>query len=219
MIRIAAAFCFLAVNFYIYNYFATEAVTPPRQSFAEFPETLEGWHCVERETLEEKVLNNLGVTDYLICTYQREEPAAVVAAYVGYHETQVREEGGGGGENAIHPPKHCLPGSGWSILDASVVELELPGLPPGAQVNRMIIAKGNARQLVYYWYHSRGRVIAQDWRKLIALFWDRATQSRTDGSLVRFTVPVVRDQYDVAEASFRDLASAVVPRLPAYVPQ
>ena len=49
--------------------------------------------------------------------------------------------------------------------------------------------------------------------------WDRATKHRTDGSLVRFTVPLVPNHEDRAEATFRSLAPLVVERLPHYVPR
>jgi EpsI family protein len=101
--------------------------------------------------------------------------------------------------------------------------LELPGFPEGgAEVNRFIIAHGNRRQVVYYWYHSRGRIIAEDWQKIVALFWDRARIQRTDGSLVRFTIPLKRaNEEDIARAdeAFRDLASQIVPLLPAFIPE
>jgi EpsI family protein len=140
---------------------------------------------------------------------------------VGYHAAQVRREGGGGGkENMIHPPAHCLPGSGWDIIDSRRVPLELPGLPGGrAEVNRLVIAKGEARQLVFYWYQERGRVIARDWQKIVDLFWDRATRSRTDGALVRFSAPIpARGDADEAERTLLDLAGHIVAQLPAYVP-
>jgi EpsI family protein len=104
-------------------------------------------------------------------------------------------------------------------MDTRLERLELPGFPEGgANVNRVIIAKGNQRQLVYYWYHSRGRIIAQDWKKLVALFWDRATLRRTDGSLLRFTIPVYRDRIAPADETLREIASRVLLRLPPFVP-
>jgi hypothetical protein len=42
--------------------------------------------------------------------------------------------------------------------------------------------------------------------------------SRTDGALVRFTVPIGRGEEARAEEAFREVATALVPLLPAYVP-
>ena len=219
MIKYAAALLFISINFYTYNYMASEAVFPPREHFESFPTQFGAWTCAKQQEMTPEVERNLGVTDYLICNYVRHEQGDMVGVYVGYHESQVRDEGGGAGENSIHPPAHCLPGSGWDIIDSRTVPLDMEGLPGRPQdVNRLIIAKGEARQLVYYWYQSRGRVIAQDPMKILYVFLDRATSGRTDGSLVRFTIPIRRDNEEQADAAFRELASELLPWLPAYVP-
>jgi EpsI family protein len=214
---IAAAF--LALNFYTYHFFATAAVLPQRDPLDDFPLQLGDWRCDTPQELTEAIIDNLGVTDYRICDYVRRAPWGHVNLYLGYHASQVRREGGGSGENSIHPPEHCIPGSGWDIIDRRAIELDLPGLPQRpAHVNRLIIAKGNSRQLVYYWYQSRGRVIAEGWKKIAGVFWDRAVRHRTDGSLVRFTIPVRNDDAEAAEADFREVANHVVPLLPVYIP-
>jgi EpsI family protein len=218
--KLAVALAFLALNFYTYHFLARNAVIPPRTSFSEFPlEPGEGWVCPEPEGMEQDVLDNLGVTDFLLCNFRNEERREIINVYIGYHQTQVREEGGGSGENSIHPPAHCLPGSGWDIIHNETVPL---GIGPHANdtVRRLVIAKGDARQLVYYWYNSRGRVVSEDWEKILYVGFDRATRGRTDGSLVRFTMPVIerRGGIERAEASFRSLAPLVIGQLPAYVP-
>jgi hypothetical protein len=87
-----------------------------------------------------EVERNLGVTDYVICTYRNVASGDVVGMYVGYHASQVRKEGGGSGENMIHPPAHCLPGSGWDIIASRRMPLDLAGLPGARLVNRLIVA-------------------------------------------------------------------------------
>ena len=218
--KLSVAAAFLALNFYVYHHLASEEVQPARLSFAAFPDHLGHWTCPAQQRVDPKVLENLGVTDYLLCDFRRESPRAVANVYVGYHASQVRKEGGGPKGTSIHPPKHCLPGSGWDIIQAERVPLDLPLLPqPSAPVNRLVIAKGEARQLVYYWYQSRGRVVADDWKKILLLFWDRARLQRSDGSLVRITVPLQRGEMAEAEGAFRDLAALVVEKLPAYIPE
>lgn len=220
MLKVLAAAAFLAANFYVYHWYARSQVIPPRQAFAAFPNQLDGWSCDQRQFMDAETLENLGASDYLICEFRRAEPFAQVGVYFGYHETQVREEGGGSGENSIHPPAHCLPGSGWDIIAHEIVELDLPGLPERpASVNRLVIAKGELRQLVYYWYQTQGRVIAQDWRKIVYLTWDRARHQRTDGALVRFTAPILRKDDATADQQVRELAAQLIPKLGAYVPE
>ncbi|MGI9591086.1 MAG: exosortase C-terminal domain/associated protein EpsI [Myxococcota bacterium] len=217
MTKLLAALGFLALNFYIYNFFASEAVYPEREEFTSFPLELEGgWVCSELGGITDEVRKELGVTDFLLCDFRNAERARSVNVYVGYHASQVRE--GRGDENSIHPPAHCLPGSGWDIIRNETVPIGELSPVPGATAKRLVIAKGKFRQIVYYWYQSRGRVISQDWQKILFVGLDRATRKRTDGSLVRFTVPYRQGDETRAEDALIALASQVISRLPAYVP-
>lgn len=219
MMKIAAALAFLALNFYTYHYMAREAVVPPRSLFADFPMTLAGWRCPEQGSVDPEVWRGLGATDLFLCNYIQPDANALVSVYVGYHATQIREEGGGASENSIHPPAHCLPGAGWDIIDNQTVDLDIAGLPSeNGSGKRLIVAKGDARQLVYYWYQSRGRIIAEDWQKVLYVGWDRATRGRTDGSLVRFMIPVRQGDIERAESEFREISELVIQQLESYVP-
>lgn len=223
MTKLVAAAAFLALNAYVYHFLATQAVIPSRERFDTFPRQIgESWSCVGEPEISDDVKRNLGVTDYLFCNFVSPEYRIPVGVYVGYHQTQVREEGGGAGENSIHPPAHCLPGSGWDVIQNDKVSIGFAGLPePDAQVRRLVIARNEDRALVYYWYQSRNRVISDDWKKILFLGWDRATRGRTDGSLVRFTIPIFDERdggEERSEAMFRSLAPLVVSRLPEYVP-
>jgi EpsI family protein len=197
---------------------AHAAVIPPRESFTAFPLQLEGWQCARNEPLAPDVIENLGATDTLICDYVRADQTDI-GLYIGYHATQVREEGGGSAENSIHPPAHCLPGSGWDIVDSRTVPIDLPGLTdPKGTAKRLIIAKGEQRQLVYYWYQMGGRVVSEDWQKILFVGYDRARRGRTDGALVRFTLGIGHGGDEAAETKLRDFARLVVPLLPRFVP-
>jgi EpsI family protein len=218
MSKVVAAVAFLALNFYVYHYMARHSVVPPRDNFASFPLTIDDWRCDHNEPLDPAIKENLGATDTLICQFVRADRTLGIGVYVGYHATQIREEGGGAGENSIHPPAHCLPGSGWDIIDSHNVSLSFPGLTnPRSRAKRLIIAKGTQRQLVYYWYQMQGRFVSDDWRKILYLGYDRAVSGRTDGALVRFTMPI-RENGAGDESSLIALATRVALLLPRYVP-
>ena len=220
MIKTLVAVAFVVLNFYTYNFLASDPFYPKRADFDTFPPELGEWACYEPLEISDEILANLGVSDYLACRFARPQDRVGIDVYIGYHASQVREEGGGAGENSIHPPAHCLPGSGWDIIKHQTVPITAAGLlQPNAKVKRLVIAKGNSRQLVYYWYQSRGRVISADWQKILFVGLDRALQSRTDGSLIRFTVPIVGNDEATAESAFQDLAPRILTLLPDYVPE
>lgn len=214
MTKLFAAFTFLALNSYVYWYMGSAEVIPDRTSFDAFPDHLGEWHCPTRETLEPAVINNLQVSDYLSCVFVNPERNAAAHVYVGYHERQTRDRESGKAA-VIHPPEHCLPGSGWDVIESEIVPIDVG---PGGEAKRFVIAKGNERSLVYFWYQSRGHVIAHSHEKILWMFLDRATKGRTDGSLVRFTIPVYYGDFETAEETFRSLSSEVTPLLSRYVP-
>ncbi|HPG26356.1 MAG TPA: EpsI family protein [Myxococcota bacterium] len=218
MSKILAAIVFLALNAYVYWQMGSTEVIPPRASFSGFPNDLDGWHCSERDVLDDKVINNLRVTDYLSCGFfEKPGPGDVnrgVHLYIGYHERQTRDRETGAA-TAIHPPEHCLPGSGWDVIDSRILPIEIGA---GGEAKRFVIAKGSQRALVYFWYQSRGRAVARGHEKILWLFLDRARYGRTDGALVRFTIPIVNGDMDQAEETFHDFARLITPRLSAYVP-
>ena len=181
LLAVAAAIVFLGANFALFRFVGEAEAYPQRRPLAEFPTQVGEWSCRSRIFMDEGTLRISDVDDYHLCNYERRRsaepdaqsgqtaPVEVVNLYLGYHARQMRAGGTGRGdaEGAIHPPKHCLPGSGWDIVEAGEVEIEAEGLPGGrAAVNRFIIARGNDRQVVYYWYHSRGRVVARPTRLL-----------------------------------------------------
>jgi EpsI family protein len=213
MKKLIVALLFIGLNLYVYRFFASEDFIPERDRFAAFPMQVNEWHCPETETMADDILRRLGVTDYLLCNYVDREAGRVANVYAGYHETQTRTTGGN--ETIIHPPEHCLPGAGWDIIENDIVPIQFGRK---GEAKRVVVAKGNARSLVYFWYQSRGRVIARNHEKVVFMFLDRATMKRTDGSLIRFTVPIRHGDVAEAELTFASIANALMPLLSDYIP-
>jgi EpsI family protein len=86
-------------------------------------------------------------------------------------------------------------------------------------VNRVIIAKGESRQLVYYWFQQRGRLIASEYLVKWYLLLDALTKHRTDGAMVRLVTPI-DDATDSgkADATLISLMNDLTPQLGGYIP-
>ena len=214
MTKLLAAIAILGLNAYVFWYLGSDEVIPPRTPFAEFPDRVGEWRCLDREEMDEAIIENLKVTDYISCVFFKPTDNENIHLYVGYHQRQTRDRETGA-TSSIHPPEHCLPGSGWDVIGSKIVPIESG---PGGEAKRFIIAKGNQRALVYFWYQSRGRVIARNYQKILWMFLDRARRGRTDGSLVRFTIPIQHGDVEAAEASFHEFEEQVVPLLPEFIP-
>lgn len=186
-----------------------EEIRPERTKLTAFPLALEAWQANEGR-LDTQVEVGLGVDDYVLADYRR-GANEVVNLYVAYYGSQRKGA-------SPHSPQVCIPGGGWLITGLDRMTLDLEGTGP-FEVNRVIISRGNQRQLVYYWFEQRGRRIANEYWMKWYLLVDALLRNRSDGALVRVTTPIgsleeARDA-DKRLAAFARLA---VPRLAPHVP-
>lgn len=186
-------------------------IQPKRKTFAEFPMELGKW-IGKGDRLEQIYLKELKLDDYLLADFA-EEPGKPVNLYVAYYATQRK------GESA-HSPRTCIPGGGWEMVGLAehVVEgVTINGRP--LVVNRAVIRLGEQKQLTYYWFQQRGRVITNEYLVKWLIFWDALTRNRTDGALVRLVTPVMPGE-DIAAAEKRMVAFTreVSGRLSGFVP-
>ena len=170
-----------------------------RKSFSEFPLDLaDRWNGKELG-LEQSVLDILKLTDYMMRVYVPTaktggEPRTEVLPvwlYVGYYQSQRTGM-------TYHSPRNCLPGAGWQFVESEEVTIPLRE-GPSMTINKVLIQKGLDKQIILYWYHDRGRIIASEYRAKGYLVWDAVTKHRTDGALVRLSVPVTT----TPEAAYR----------------
>ena len=80
--------------------------------------------------------------------------------------------------------------------------------------------KGASKQLSYFWFPQRDRVLTNAWELKWYNFVDALTRQRTDGALVRLVTPVYPNE-EVADADRRLAAftKEVVPVLNEYLPK
>ena len=183
-----------------------EAIVP-RQPLQDLPYTLAAWTGKE-QPLQQDVLRVVGVSDYANRYYSSSsEPP--VQLYVGYYASQRTGD-------TIHSPKNCLPGSGWEPIHSGYATLYLPN---GRKivVNESVIQQDQNKQLVFYWYQGRGRVIASEYAGKICLVADALSRNRTDGALVRLVTPM-NDGQNKARSRLTDFTQELFPALDRLIP-
>jgi exosortase D (VPLPA-CTERM-specific) len=188
-----------------------QEIIPKRQDFNGFPLYVNDWRGDEGR-LEEVYLKSLKLDDYLIGDYTNSFGSAV-NFYIAYYASQKAG-------SAAHSPRACIPGGGWKV--DQVTQMEVPGLLVNGNplnVNRLVIKRGEALQLVYYWFQQRGRVITNEWLVKWYLFLDGLTKHRTDGALVRLTTSIgLKEEWGDGDKRLVDFAGKVVPLLDDYIP-
>ena len=180
----------------------------PNLSFDAFPLEINEWRGT-RSRLDEDIYNILGVEDYVMADY-RDVHGRGINLYVGFYQSQSQGD-------IIHSPKNCLPGAGWKIVDARTEALRFNGSGSPTKVARLLLKKGEASQVVLYWYQSRGRIIFSEYWQKIWLVVDSITRHRTDGSFVRLIAPVLESE-DKTLNRLKVFAEQIKPYLDRHIP-
>jgi exosortase D (VPLPA-CTERM-specific) len=187
-----------------------EAVQP-RDSFFAFPNQIETWSG-RRSAMEQVYLDALKLDDYIMADYRRGD-RELVNFYVAWYDSQRAG-------SSAHSPRSCLPAGGWRMTQFSqidVPEIQVGGRP--LRANRVQIELGNQKQVVYYWFQQRGRVITNEYLVKWYLFVDSLTRRRTDGALVRLVTPLkIGESAAAADRRLVEFASKVAPRLERHIP-
>jgi exosortase D (VPLPA-CTERM-specific) len=187
-----------------------EEIIPDRKQYVEFPLEFDGW-TGKAGYLEKMYINTLKFTDYILNDYIGEDGGSI-NFYSAYYASQKK------GASA-HSPKSCIPGGGWRItsFDTHTIDNVSIGAVPMV-INRLVIQKGEIKQLVYYWFQQRGRVVTNEYMMKWYLFWDSMTQSRTDGALMRLTTVLKSSQdISVADKRLQSFSKVIAPIIPDYV--
>ena len=185
---------------------------PIKKSLSQFPLELNQWKGT-RQAMEQKFVDTLDLSDYVIVDYH-DSTGKNVNLYVAYYESQRKGE-------SIHSPATCLPGGGWIFKEAGEASVPIPGYNTGfIPVNRAFMIKSGYKQLSYYWFPQRGRILTNAYQLKIFAFWDALTKHRTDGALVRLITPVYEsEELEDADARLQRFVSESNPILSEFLPE
>ncbi len=182
----------------------------PRTALASFPLELKNWGGTD-VPIPEEILKTLRPGEFLQRTYEdKRGDGSYVDLYVAYLQNK--------GALFRHLPQDCLIGSGWLPVESGTTTLAFPGDAP-FPANRYLIAKGDDRQLVLFWYSVRGRRVAsEDWMNVYLTF-DSLGFNRTDNALIRMNTELrPGEKPEEAERRLRSFAGLVSPLLKSFIP-
>jgi EpsI family protein len=178
------------------------------------PRQIEDWSTSGEGGWGADAVTALGVDDYLLRRYTRED-GAQLWLYIGVHDGLSMAPGSG----SPHSPLLCYPGQGWEIVARQEREVARKGNEHVA-ANWLLVEKDGEAKSVIYWQQWGGEIATeQQWGDygtklawLIRLPGLLTANQRTDRSLVRISSPVMGD-IDGTLAHQRDFAAAILPIL------
>lgn len=185
-----------------------EPEIPERRAFNSFPLKINNM-IAEEDVLPGVEQTILNMSDYFLGHY-REGGNPPVTLFVAYYDQQ-------SAGSTPHSPRVCIPSGGWEIEELS--EISLMNGPEPVPANRVMVTHGENRLLVYYWFKQRGVYIANEYAAKFNLLWGGLQSERTDGALIRLTLPVDASMSTIAaDAKLTKFAQELFTVLPAYVP-
>jgi exosortase D (VPLPA-CTERM-specific) len=183
---------------------------PPREALVTVPQVVAG-RSAQWLTLDRQIEQVLGADDYVSALYLDPRAGPPVDLFAAWYRSQTEGEG-------IHSPEVCLPTGGWEVSGWSRRTVTLPGAEP-FDLNRAVIQKGTARQIVWFWFEQRGKRIASDYAVKAHAVIDEMLLGRSDGGLVRLTTPIAPGESEAAaDARLEAFLADLAPALPRFFP-
>jgi EpsI family protein len=189
-----------------------QEVFPPRLALQTFPASLGSWTGTDTP-IDKDALDVLGKGEFLLRIYQNQvQPQPFVDLFIAYYRSQRTGE-------TPHSPQHCLPGAGWAPVENTRVKLSMPGHEP-FPVNRYVISRQDARQIVLYWFWAHNRGVASEYWNKYYLVADSIKMNRSDGALIRITSPIQPGEtVEAAQQRISPFVNSVLPLLDDYIPR
>jgi EpsI family protein len=182
---------------------------PPREPLSQFPVTVGAWSGTDF-AIDQESLNVLGPGDFLSRMYSAPSQPSI-GLFIGYFPSQRTG-------TTIHSPKHCLPGSGWTFESSRTTELT-DAAGKTHKVGEYVIANGDARKFVVYWYEAHGRSLAGEYEAKFYLVADAMRLNRTDGALVRVMTAIEPSEgISAAQSRVETFARETAPSLTRFIP-
>ena len=206
---VAAVLLVLATSLYVNLFLNKGEASVPRAPLASFPAAIDGWQGKD-QLFPTRILENLGVDEYIMRNFTKGKDS--IWLYVGYYKNQK--------EGAVpHSPRHCYPGTGFNPIrnDVITIPVDYPGMK-AIRPNRYVFARGQEREVVIYWYQSRGRVIADEYVEKMFLIRDAIFRNRSDGGLVRYSIGATAETVEAQGKLLEAFVSRTYPHIPRVIP-
>lgn len=184
-------------------------VIPNSPPLSALPNQIESWRLLQEGVMDKETLEVLKADDTLTRTYG--DGRRALNLFIAFFRSQRTGK-------APHSPKNCLPGNGWVQDSSQIIHIDIPNRAEPIEANEYVVARGDYKSVVLYWYQSRDRSVASEYNAKLYVMADAIRYNRTDTALVRVVVPVTENRVDVARQTAIDFVRASFPEIRKVLP-
>ena len=185
-------------------------IIPTAQPLSSFPPVIGQWKMVQEGYVDEETREVLKADDLMTRMYARQGDSTATNLFIAAFRSQRTGK-------APHSPKNCLPGAGWIQEREGFITIDVPGVGP-IETNSYVVSKGDNRSAVLYWYQSRDRVVASEYRAKFFAVADSMRYHRTDTALVRIVTPIMGTNDDAGVKTATEFVQSLFPNLKDFLP-
>ena len=182
---------------------------PAMARFETMPRQAGDWTLVSQSEPEQEVKDLLKADDALTRVFHRGDDS--ISLFLAFFKSQRAGV-------VPHSPRVCLPGAGWTPVGSSFVDVSIPGREGPININRFVVAHGEAKSIVYYWFQSPHHVVASEIYSKFYLVFDSLRYQRSDTSIVRVIVAVDSRGEEYADKTAIDFIKKCSPLVTAHLP-
>ena len=207
---VAASLLLVIQAFSFYPLSVSEHV-PLSRPLKEIPQRMGAWSAIREGVTEQEVLDLLRADDILDRTYGSTRSQQTANLFMAFYKSQRAGV-------SPHSPKVCLPGSGWLPTTSSHIDIAIPGRPAPININRYEVSRGELKSVVFYWYQTNRRVVADEFLAKAYLIVDGLRYRRSDTALVRVVVPVANGDVTTADQTATGFVQTIFRPVSEFLP-
>lgn len=177
-----------------------------RVEISSFPKELGEWHG-EDIVVDERTYEILETRNVLARNYKSSR--GNVYFFIVFSETN---------RKVSHPPEVCYTGGGTEVFEKGYYTLDTTAMKEPLLINKFIAQKGNAKELVFYWYKAGGIFTSNYLRQQMKIMLGQLGGKQMSGALVRVSVPIIDNNESKAIETLKEFSSLAIPLILKHLP-
>ncbi len=174
----------------------------------QLPIFINGWSGEDIE-VDDKTLAILETDDVLMRDYKKEGNPFIQLCIVYASNNR----------KVAHPPEICYTGSGWSLEEKIPVVFSIKSDEyPEFSAIKLILEKGDQKQLVLYWYKCNSEYATNYYKQQINIVKSEIITGKSTSGLIRISTPIINNDEDDAMMRVQRFSLNMLSFIAKYLP-